>query len=204
MWNKSSNKVGNLPHYLTCRNGVFYACFRLPSRLTDKPKVIRRSLATRDPGIAQLRLAQWIPVILALRGQAVVVSKQELLEDLVPSIQKLNSLIKFDIEWVSSVAEQLNEQLSALDDEVWVDETDTASEYLVQHLKEKIQSLERLETEEEVSVFLLIILRFTRVSIPLYQRVIEMSCYTSRLGSQDSRGKSVALRPTGLNYLNFI
>jgi len=103
MWNKLSNKVGNIPHYLTRRNGVFYACFRLPTALSQRPKVIRRSLQTRDAGLARLRLAQWLPVFLELKQMA---AKSD-------SEKAVNALIKLkaiDLDMTETIRDHLFEQ----------------------------------------------------------------------------------------------
>ncbi|WP_439842698.1 tyrosine-type recombinase/integrase [Aeromonas taiwanensis] len=103
MWNKLSNKVGNIPHYLTRRNGVFYACFRLPTALSQRPKVIRRSLQTRDAGLAHLRLAQWLPVFLELKQMA---AKSD-------SEKAVNALIKLkaiDLDMTETIRDHLFEQ----------------------------------------------------------------------------------------------
>lgn len=103
MCNKLSNKVGNIPHYLTRRNGVFYACFRLPTALSQHPKVIRRSLHTRDAGLARLRLAQWLPVFLELKQMA---AKSD-------SEKAVNALIKLkaiDLDMTETIRDHLFEQ----------------------------------------------------------------------------------------------
>lgn len=103
MWNKLSNKVGNIPHYLIRRNGVFYACFRLPTALSQRPKVIRRSLQTRDAGLARLRLAQWLPVFLELKQMA---AKSD-------SEKAVNALIKLkaiDLDMTETIRDHLFEQ----------------------------------------------------------------------------------------------
>lgn len=64
MSNKLCNKLGNkTPSYLTNRNGIFYFCYRVPSSLVDKPRVLRYSLRTRDALIAKQRQSKLIDVI---------------------------------------------------------------------------------------------------------------------------------------------
>lgn len=59
--NKSSNKI---PSYLTIRNGVYYFCYRLPISITsNKSKILRYSLRTKDLSIARERLADLMPII---------------------------------------------------------------------------------------------------------------------------------------------
>ncbi len=59
MGNKLCNKLSNkTPSYLTNRNGIFYFCYRVPTSLTDKPRVIRYSLKTRDAITARQRLSK--------------------------------------------------------------------------------------------------------------------------------------------------
>lgn len=59
--NKSSNKI---PSYLTIRNGVYYFCYRVPSAISpDQPTLIRFSLRTKSPIIAQQRIANLLPIV---------------------------------------------------------------------------------------------------------------------------------------------
>ena len=59
--NKSSNKI---PSYLTIRNGVYYFCYRFPISITsNKSKILRYSLRTKDLSIARERLADLMPII---------------------------------------------------------------------------------------------------------------------------------------------
>ncbi|ENC6420515.1 tyrosine-type recombinase/integrase [Aeromonas veronii] len=149
MWNKLSNKVGNIPHYLTRRNGVFYACFRLPTALSQHPKVIRRSLHTRDAGLARLRLAKWLPIFQQIKEMAQVKSEKEQLEDLVPSIQRLNELTAQDERSVVQVVEGLNAPLAGFPEEGSYDALDAIEDFIGPYLKERLTVLENIETEDD-------------------------------------------------------
>ncbi|MCX0422292.1 tyrosine-type recombinase/integrase [Aeromonas veronii] len=149
MWNKLSNKVGNIPHYLTRRNGVFYACYRLPSALSARPKVIRRSLHTRDAGLARLRLAKWLPIFQQIKELAQVKSEKEQLEDLVPSIQRLNELTAQDEGSVVKVVAELNAPFDDFPEEGLYDERDAIEDFIGPYLKDKLTLLEGIETEDD-------------------------------------------------------
>lgn len=149
MWNKLSNKTGNIPHYLTRRNGVFYACFRLPTALTYRPKVIRRSLHTRDAGLARLRLAKWLPIFQQIKEMAQVKSEKEQLEDLVPSIQRLNELTAQDEQSVVKVVADLNAPFEDFPEEGLYAEQDAIDDFIAPYLKEKLTLLESIETEDD-------------------------------------------------------
>lgn len=149
MWNTLSNKVGNIPHYLTRRNGVFYACFRLPTALSQRPKVIRRSLHTRDAGLARLRLAKWLPIFQQIKELAQVKSEKEQLEDLVPSIQRLNELTAQDEGSVVKVVAELNAPFDDFPDEGLYDERDAIEDFIGPYLKDKLTLLEGIETEDD-------------------------------------------------------
>ncbi|MGY3915652.1 tyrosine-type recombinase/integrase [Aeromonas australiensis] len=147
MCNKLGNKTGNIPHYLTRRNGVFYACFRLPTALTDRPKVIRRSLQTRDAGLARLRLAKWLPIFQQIKEMAQVKSEKEQLEDLVPSIQRLNELTAQDEQSVVKVVADLNAPFEDFPEEGLYAEQDAIDDFIAPYLQEKLTLLESIETE---------------------------------------------------------
>lgn len=149
MWNKLSNKAGNIPHYLTRRNGVFYACFRLPTALSKRPKVIRRSLHTRDAGLARMRLAQWLPTFQQIRELAQVKSQKEQLEDLVPSIRRLNELTAQDERDVAQVVEELNAPLKGFPEEGSFDEKDAIEDFIGPYLKDRLAALDDIETEDD-------------------------------------------------------
>ncbi|HDT6076796.1 TPA: DUF3258 domain-containing protein [Aeromonas veronii bv. veronii] len=149
MWNKLSNKVGNIPHYLTRRNGVFYTCFRLPTALSQHPKVIRRSLHTRDAGLARLRLAKWLPIFQQIKEMAQVKSEKEQLEDLVPSIQRLNELTAQDEQSVVKVVADLNAPFEDFPEEGLYAEQDAIDDFIAPYLQEKLTLLESIETEDD-------------------------------------------------------
>lgn len=149
MWNKLSNKTGNIPHYLTRRNGVFYACFRLPTALTYRPKVIRRSLHTRDAGLARLRLAKWLPIFQQIKEMAQVKSEKEQLEDLVPSIQRLNELTAQDEQSMVKVVADLNAPFEDFPEEGLYAEQDAIDDFIAPYLQEKLTLLESIETEDD-------------------------------------------------------
>lgn len=149
MCNKLGNKTGNIPHYLTRRNGVFYACFRLPTVLSQRPKVIRRSLHTRDAGLARLRLAKWLPIFQQIKEMAQVKSEKEQLEDLVPSIQRLNELTAEDESSVIKVVAELNAPFEDFPEEGLYAEQDAIDDFIGPYLQEKLTLLERIETEDD-------------------------------------------------------
>lgn len=64
MSNKLSHKLSyKTPSYLINRNGIFYFSYRLPVSSTDKPKIIRYSLKTRDPLVARERISKLIKIV---------------------------------------------------------------------------------------------------------------------------------------------
>ena len=72
MCNKLCNKLSNkTPSYLTVRNGVYYFCYRIPVVISpDKTILIRHSLRTKSPVIAQQRVANLLPVVYSVKQEA--------------------------------------------------------------------------------------------------------------------------------------
>ena len=72
MSNKLCNKLSNkTPSYLTVRNGIYYFCYRLPVVISpDKTILIRHSLRTKSPVIAQQRVANLLPLVYSAKQEA--------------------------------------------------------------------------------------------------------------------------------------
>ncbi len=72
MSNKLCNKLSNkTPSYLTVRNGIYYFCYRLPVVISpDKAILIRHSLRTKSPVIAQQRVANLLPLVYSAKQEA--------------------------------------------------------------------------------------------------------------------------------------
>ncbi|GKR17355.1 hypothetical protein KAM467_03990 [Aeromonas caviae] len=80
---------------------------------------------------------------------AQVKSEKELLEDLVPSIQRLNELTAQDEQSVVKVVADLNAPFEDFPEEGLYAEQDAIDDFIAPYLKEKLILLESIETEDD-------------------------------------------------------